>query len=189
MKKQFALLFPISLFSLILFTGCGNTKIAITATVYPGPVSNTTEYPVPDNNPSIYPGPITTSAIPTAASPQVSSSLGALKIILISSFTNKPLVDANIRCASMLKGTGPLPDAYLPDLDMKKSPWGNTDEHGTLVISNITPGKYALVYMTPTGNPELMKIQGTDKNIVFDIQAGKTTDLVTVNVNIDPSKP
>jgi hypothetical protein len=129
-----------------------------------------------------------TAAAPTTVPLQVTNDTGALKVTLISSKTNQPLVDALIRCATMLKMQGAMVGVYVPSLDMSNSPWGNTDTTGTTNISNIKPDKYALAYIFPIGAPELVKLEGSDNDFTFDIEAGKVLDLGTLKVDIDPNQ-
>jgi hypothetical protein len=128
------------------------------------------------------------SSAPTLVQPQFSSETGALKVTFISSFTGKPLADALIRCAVLLKMQGSMEGVYVPSLDSKSSPWGVTDVTGTVVISNIKPGKYSFAYIFPIGMPELVKLDGSDKDYTVDVPAGKLLDLGTLKVAVNPDK-
>jgi hypothetical protein len=128
------------------------------------------------------------SSAPTNVSPKFSTDSGALKVTLISTFTGKPLSDALIRCATLLKMQGSIEGVYVPSLDSKTSPWGVTDSTGSLVISNVKPGKYSLAYIFPIGMPELIKIDGSDKDFTFDVEAGKLLDLGILKVTTNPDK-
>lgn len=125
---------------------------------------------------------------PTLVLPQFSADTGALKVTLISAITTKPLVDALIRGAVLLKMQGSLESVYVPSLNSKDSPWGVTDVNGTVVLPNIKPGKYSLAYIFPIGIPELIKVDGSDKDFSIDIEAGKLLDLGTLKVTINPDK-
>ncbi len=130
----------------------------------------------------------TPTSLTTNVVPKVSADAGALKVTLISSITGKPLSNALVRCANMLKMSGTIEGAYVPELNSSTSPWGNTDGNGTLIISNIKPGKYSLAYIFPPEMPELIKEEGKDVDLSFDIEAGKVLDLGTLKVTINPDQ-
>lgn len=136
---------------------------------------------------AVVPQPAATSSIPTAPVPQTSSDSGAIKVTLFSIVTGKPLTDGMICLATLIKLSGNV-EGYIPSLNSKTSPCGNTDANGTLVISNIKPAKYGLVFSYPIGAHELMKLEGSDKEISIDIAAGNILDMGTIKVQTDPNK-
>ncbi len=129
-----------------------------------------------------------TSSIPTAAVPQTTADTGAVKVVFFSTAINGPLVDGNICLATMIKLQGSV-TGYVPSLNSKTSPCGNTDANGTLVISNVKPGKYGFAFAYPIGSHDLMKAEGSkEEMIMIDIVAGKVLDLGTMKVLTDPNK-
>jgi hypothetical protein len=142
-----------------------------------------TTAPVPTNGPAS-----SSSAAPTNKPVAFTSDTGALKVQLISSVTHKPLDNALIRFATMLFGTGTLKGVYIPSLDSQNSPGEMTDSQGTVVFSNIKPGKYGLAYIFPIGMPEMIRVEGADQDLMFDIVANQVLDLGSLQVMVNPDQ-
>ena len=137
------------------------------------------------------PSPVTTPTLTTVeATPVVTSDTGAVKVTLISSYTQKPLAISQIACGEMIPLKGATVSAFIPKYNSSTAPSGTSDSSGTVVISGIKPGKYALIYLYPVANgmPALIKLPGSDNEISFDIVAGKVIDLGTLTVSIDPNQ-
>ncbi len=111
-----------------------------------------------------------------AETPEVSSDVGALHIVLKYTQSGDPVRAQSFYLAEMLPVQGQLEGAYVPALDMNKAPRAESTQTGEVVISLIPPGKYALTLFTPAGSILVVDSE-SNKEITFDIIAGEVTDL------------
>lgn len=104
-------------------------------------------------------------------------------VILSEVKSEKPIVKVDLFLAQMLPVEGQLKGSYIPALDMSTDPHDESDQSGLVVISNVPPGFYALVMVTPLGAIQLQD-SVTSENINFHIKAGEVLDLGNKNVAV-----
>lgn len=147
---------------------------------YPGPTVYEPPYPIEDLSAEIFEQHIT----PNAPAPEFSAETGAFMVTLRYPDGERPVRGQLFFAAHTI----PVPDlegSFIPALDQNNDPRGQSDGVGVLVISNITPGKYALTLMTPLG-PILVETAGDNEPVIFEIVAGELTDLGELVIFLDP---
>jgi hypothetical protein len=136
-------------------------------------------YPIEDLSAQIFEQNVT----PNAPAPKFSADTGALTVILRYPDGARPVRGQLFFAAHTI----PVPDmegAFIPALDQNADSSGQSDGVGVLVISEITPGKYALTLITPLG-PILVETTGDNEPIIFEIMAGELTDLGELVIFLD----
>ena len=83
----------------------------------------------------------------------------------------------------MQSGTGGAPIPFI-ELDVQADPFGHTDENGRLIISNVNPGKYALVLWAPNLTQVALVDPQTNYNISVEVKPGEISDLGVVKVSL-----
>ena len=147
---------------------------------YPIP-SGQTAYPVPSESV------IEDYVPPDAPLPVVSEEAGAIKLTVFYPGGDRPVRGKTFFAAEMLPVEGELAGSFVPALDTNTAPGGESDRNGVVTMSLITPGKYALVLMTPLG-PILVTEVSTEEAIIFDVLANHVTELETLTVLLDPDQ-
>lgn len=115
----------------------------------------------------------------------VSDDRGAFHVVVLFSKNEKPIIDQPFYLAEMRPVEGQLEGSYVPILDLNTAPNGVSDENGNISISNVVPGKFALILYIPTG-PVIVIDSQTKKEVTFDVSAGQVTNLDTIKLTIDP---
>src|SRR5574341_607210 len=119
-----------------------------------------------------------------AKTPAVSGDMGALHIVLLYSQSGDPVRGQNIYLAEMKPLQGATEGVYAPVLDTNTAFGAESTSSGNVVMSLVTPGKYALAILTPIG-AQLVVDSESNREITFDIKAGEVTDLGSRNVDLD----
>ena len=124
--------------------------------------------------------------------PTFSSDTGALMVRILMSQNSQPVKQQTFYAAPLIPihitpSANGLDTAYVASLDVTTAARGNSDDTGTVIISNLAPGKYGLaLYIAPRG-PVLLQQASDGADIVFDIVAGRVTDLGDMLVLLEAS--
>ncbi len=149
-----------------LLSACNlDTPSSLTRPGYPGPG---------------YPGPNDLGRSST------NSSSGDIKARFSYSDSGRPVRHQIFYVTNLLPMIGNTANTFMPALDARTAPQGESDESGNVTISSIPPGRYALSLMTPLG-PILVKDASKDTDIIFEVTAARVTYLGDINILADSS--
>ncbi len=119
-----------------------------------------------------------------AKSPEVSAEKGALRIVLTYSQNGDPVRSQNLYLAELRPLQGGTEGAYVPVLDTNTASNAESTLTGEVVMSLVTPGKYALAILTPAG-AQIVIDSESNRELTLDIKAGEVTDLGVRKVVLD----
>ena len=129
---------------------------------------------------------------PAAQVPTFSADTGALTVRVLMSQNSQPVQQQTFYAAPLIPiyitpSAGGPDTAYVASLDVTTATRGNSDDVGSVVLSNLAPGKYGLaMYIAPRG-PILLQQASDQADVVFDIVAGQVTDLGDLKVLLEAS--
>lgn len=129
--------------------------------------------------------PLQSPLIPTATVPAPDKDKGTVTAVLYNQYLSQPYADRYIylgHVSEMQSASGGTPIPFV-ELDIQADPFGHTDENGRLIISNVAPGKYALILLAPNLTQAPIVDPATGSNISVEIQPDKISDLGTVTVS------
>lgn len=101
---------------------------------------------------------------------------GAVKGKLL--LNGRPVVDVNIFLAAIIKDT--TGEEIIADMDQLSSPRSYTNSQGEFLVSNVDPGRYAVIIDVAVNSSLLFKVESNDPLLVT-VSRDTTVDLGDMN--------
>ena len=180
----------ILLISLFILVGCAPPSATSTSTTVSPTQRTGDSYPAPTQiQSSSYPAPVqeeNQNTEPFINAPSTfDAETGGFEITLFYPGGDRPVRGQTFYAAELLPVTGQLEGSFVPAVDTNSAPRGGSDDNGLVVFSNVPPGNYALVIMTPLG-PILVIDNQTEENIEFEILPNQLTEFPSQEVFLNP---
>lgn len=90
----------------------------------------------------------------------------------------RPVVDVNIFLAAIIKDT--TGEEIIADMDQLSSPRSYTNSQGEFLVSNVDPGRYAVIIDVAVNSFLLLKV-GSDEPLLVTVSPDTTLDLGEMN--------